>query len=426
MLRRRVWAIACALLLGVLLFAPTRASASGADWDDDDEFDAPPARASKVDASRAPLDADDASPPPSDKRASRDRAFKGKMRERYGDYPPVFEWKYELLFPLLIAGYLAFYVVGDRKNRAIVRAWEEAHARPDGVLMKNFAIVGAGPEAGAGPYKGSMFTREGPDEYRLYATGRRFVKAAVVTLKMRNRTDPFALFFRYLDSKNKTPTLPPADPHDTCVVECVMRDDAGISPGCGFAFGTTRGMAKLEKVADDVARLMSVAVVKHRDGSGPLAGTKKTSNAVVVKAESSELASDVVSDVVCELALGEAAASSTHGKHLLHAHCANEATTAEYNRLGLTGSWTIRFAFRVPKRVTADAMREAHGELLKLVPHLVDRVARVRLSGAQKELAEKRRARRREEDASKNRKENQARSVHWSPYDPVGVVNADP
>ena len=104
---------------------------------------------------------------------------------------------------------------------------------------------------------------------------------------MRNRTDPLALFFRYLDSKNKTPTLPPAEPHDTCVVECVMRDDAGISPGCGFAFGTTLGMAKLEKVADDVARLMSVAVVKHRDGSGPLAGTKKTSNAVVVKAESS-------------------------------------------------------------------------------------------------------------------------------------------
>ena len=246
-----VFTLGCILAVSItLLLLVGPATAGGADWDADDgdgEFDAPQQK--QFDEKLAAKGAADA--------ARTQAEIDAKSAERLNDMRksrgPLFEWKYEGVAIALLVVYVINYVVGNKTNKQIARDWETAFRTPDGVFAKNFSVMGAD---GAGPSKGSLLAREGPDEYKFYASGRRFCEGVMVTLKLKARNDLFSTVY---DTAYHT-----ADP-DLCIVECFMNDEC-VSQGSVFAIGDKARIATLESTADDVKRLTSVYSPKDAKG----------------------------------------------------------------------------------------------------------------------------------------------------------------
>lgn len=242
-----------AAAIGVLLLA-SLARAGGADWDVDNEADGSEFEAPQQKVFDAKAAAEDAA------RANAAKAADARRRQdRWMNAPPMFEWKYEGVALVFLAAYVVTWTLGNRANATLARDWEAAFCGPDGMFAKNFAALGAD---GAGPSRHSLLAREGPDEYKFYASGRRFVEGVMVTLRMRSRNDLFSVVY---DMMYHT-----ADP-DLCVVECFMKDEC-VGAGSVFAIGDKARIATLEGVADDVKRLTGVHAVKDAKGNKATAG----------------------------------------------------------------------------------------------------------------------------------------------------------
>jgi hypothetical protein len=404
------------LIVSVLLLVGS-VTAGGADWDDGEgEFEAPQQRqfdeklAAKETADAAAARAEDAK-----SRAER-------LNDLYKARGPMFEWKYEGVAIAILVLYVVNYLVGNSANKQMARDWESAFCKSDGVFAKNFSVMGAD---GAGPSKDSLLAREAADEYKFYASGRRFCEGVMVTLKLRSRNDLFSAAY---DMMYHT-----AEP-DLCVVECFMNDEC-VSQGSVFAIGDRARIATLEGSADDVKRLTAVYSPKDAKGKNAAASS------MVVKAESAELANDVVTEVACDAVLGEKAANTSAAEHLVHIHCTDESKGAAGG--GSSHKKVLRLTFKLPAPGGGPAAMEAAlGDLLPLAPHFIDVVVglyelnpvypllesawfrplrtlnviswflqfafkcnvyryiegRVHLSAAQKDKAEKARQRRKEED----------------------------
>ena len=230
-------ALVAALVATLLLVGSV--AAGGADWDDDDAVYDSPQEAKMRDA--AAKSAADAS-------AERARARMEARQRAYRDAPPMFEWRYEGVGIAVVLAFVINFLAGDAINRRMARDFERAFLsdRAAGVFHREFAEVGA-PGA-RGPSRGSILSREAPDEYTLYATGRRFVDAVTVTLRLKKRNDLYSAAYDLLRPGELDP--------DRVVVECAMREGV-VQPGTVFAVGDKAAVATLERNAGkrDVARL---------------------------------------------------------------------------------------------------------------------------------------------------------------------------
>ena len=230
-------ALVAALVATLLLVGSV--AAGGADWDDDDAVYDSPQEAKMRDA--AAKSAADAS-------AERARARMEARQRAYRDAPPMFEWRYEGVGIAVVLAFVINFLAGDATNRRMARDSERAFLsdRAAGVFHREFAEVGA-PGA-RGPSRGSILSREAPDEYTLYATGRRFVDAVTVTLRLKKRNDLYSAAYDLLRPGELDP--------DRVVVECAMREGV-VQPGTVFAVGDKAAVATLERNAGkrDVARL---------------------------------------------------------------------------------------------------------------------------------------------------------------------------
>lgn len=99
----------------------------------------------------------------------------------------------------------------------------------------------------------------------------------------------------------------------------------------------------------------------------------------------------------------------------MHIHCTDEGAGGAHRtaaRPRASHKKVLRLTFKMPPPGCGkDEMEAALGDLLTLVPHYIDVVGRVQLSGAQKERAEKARLKRKEEDFKKGLKENAAEAA---------------
>ena len=141
---------------------------------------------------------------------------------------PVLEWRYEGVGIAAVVAYVLNYIRGNAANRNIARAFEEAFlscdaSDGDGVTSATSvtSVTRASlshPTAAPCSEPSSRrlvswrrrtrrirrrarasrrpLSREAPDEYRCWATGRRFLTGALVTLRLRKRHDLFRLFVR--------------------------------------------------------------------------------------------------------------------------------------------------------------------------------------------------------------------------------------
>lgn len=365
-----------AALFGALLLVGSVA-AGGADWDDDDAvYDSPQEAKTRDAAAKRAADAS----------AERSRARMEARQRAYRNAPPMFEWRYEGVGIAVVLAYVINFLAGDATNRRVARDFERAFLsdRAAGVFHREFAEVGA-PGA-RGPSRGSLLSREAPHEYTLYATGRRFVDAVTVTLRLKRRNNLYSAAYDVLRPGELDP--------DRVVVECVMREGL-VQPGSVFAVGEKAAVATLERNAGkrDVARLCGSHA--PRDA----AGRRALAVGVTLKAESPELADDVVTETALAAALGEKAFAGPAGRYLETIHCTDEASGPS--------SRVLRFTFRHPGAdAGAEGVADALGGLFELVPHFIDVVGRVQLTAAQREKADKARKRREEEDFKRDLKSN--------------------
>ena len=370
-------ALVAALVATLLLVGSV--AAGGADWDDDGAVYDSPQEAKMRDA--AAKSAADAS-------AERARARMEARQRAYRDAPPMFEWLYEGVGIAVVLAFVINFLAGDATNRRMARDFERAFLsdRAAGVFHREFAEVGA-PGA-RGPSRGSLLSREAPHEYTLYATGRRFVDAVTVTLRLKKRNDLYSAAYDLLRPGELDP--------DRVVVECAMREGV-VQPGTVFAVGDKAAVATLERNAGkrDVARLCGSHA--PRDA----AGRRTLAVGVTLKAESPELADDILTETALAAALGESAFAGPAGRYLETIHCAEESGPSSDSRS------VLRFTFRHPGAdAGAEGVAEALGSLFELVPHFIDVVGRVRLTAAQREKANKARTRREEEDFKRDLKSN--------------------
>ena len=416
-----------ALLLALALFVPAAHAWGFGSADPPDEqaledrfaedFEAPIYRASQ-------LSMDTAADLETERKANAAKARLEQRRRANIDAPPVFEWRYEGVGIAVVVAYVLNYLRGNAANRNIARAFEEAflscdaseanetsHSDGRAVFRSEFAEVGklapSDPTHSATERArtSSRLSREAPDEYRCWATGRRFLTGALVTLNLRKRHDLFRVAYEFQN--------PAMAEKDELVVECFFRDGV-VGPGFGFALGDADAVRALEKSKlgkKDVARLCEKCV-----GPKDAAGRRRLSASLVLKAESAELGADVVSDEALETLFSErayAAKAESVGACFKTAHCAvgsapsstgvvaaafdavrgNDAA-AQNKPLASQDFGALRFTFELPDAAAGAAGYRARlGELVALVPRLVDVVARVRLSDAQREKAAKARKR---------------------------------
>jgi hypothetical protein len=376
------------------------------------------------------------------RKAASAKARLAQRRRANLNAPPVFEWRYEGVGILIVVAYALTYLKGNAANRKITRTFEKAFFSPSpssaqddetqnvsSVFLSEFSEVGKlaakdpGYSSPGSTGKKSLFSREAPDEYRCWCSGRRFLNGALVTLRLRKRHD---LFRRLYEFQN-----PAMAERDSVTVECFFRDGI-VERGFAFAIGGDQAsMTELETSSlgkKDIARLC-----EKQSGPKDVAGRRRVSSSVTIKAESPELASDIFTDDLLRDFFGEktySGKSSEAKKCLKSIHCAcgedggssltgivasafervNESVRAagepssekENASKSRNGGGVLRFAFELPSRriedLSEESLRAAMGDLFRLVPPLVDVVGRIRLSDAQKEKASKSRARVAEED----------------------------
>ena len=401
-----------------------------------EDFEAPIYKASQ-------LSMDTAADLEIERKADAVKARLAQRRRANVNAPPVFEWRYEGVGIAVVVAYVLNYIRGNAANRNIARAFEEAflscdaseanetsHSDGRAVFRTEFAEVGKlAPEdathsADARARVAARLSREAPDEYRCWATGRRFLTGALVTLRLRKRHDLFRILYEF--------RYPAAAEKDEAVVECFFRDGV-VRPGFCFALGEQNAMRALEKSklgSTDVARLCEKCV-----GPKDAAGRRRLSAELVLKAESAELGADVVFEEALETLFSErayAAKRESVGACFKTAHCLvfgeDDALSAPIVSKKSDGKETskdvgadeiggaLRFAFELPEphgssSPTAAAYRARLGELVSLIPRLVDVIARVRLSDAQKERAAKARKRVADEDFKKKLKTSAAENA---------------
>ena len=414
-----------------------------------EDFEAPIYKASQ-------LSMDTAADLEIERKANAVKARLAQRRRANVNAPPVFEWRYEGVGIAVVVAYVLNYIRGNAANRNIARAFEEAflscdasdgdgvtsatsvtsvtraslsHADGRAVFRTEFAEVGKlAPEdathsADARARVAARLSREAPDEYRCWATGRRFLTGALVTLRLRKRHDLFRILYEF--------RYPAAAEKDEVVVECFFRDGV-VRPGFCFALGEQNAMRALEKSklgSTDVARLCEKCV-----GPKDAAGRRRLSAELVLKAESAELGADVVFEEALETLFSErayAAKRESVGACFKTAHCLvfgeDDALSAPIVSKKSDGKETskdvgadeiggaLRFTFELPdagsSSPSAETYRARLGELVSLIPRLVDVIARVRLSDAQKERAAKARKRVADEDFKKKLKTSAAENA---------------
>jgi hypothetical protein len=97
----------------------------------------------------------------------------------------------ELFFAAFLLAYAAVAVRGRRANQRLALAHAEALLRAGGALDRNFAAAAAGGDAAAGAGDATLI-KEGPDTFKVYASGRRGCQGVLVALRLAPRHDLLA------------------------------------------------------------------------------------------------------------------------------------------------------------------------------------------------------------------------------------------
>ena len=297
---------------------------------------------------------------------------------------------YEYLGLAMLAIYVVNFAWGSVRNAGVANKASEV-LKP--LLEEQFEAVGSAaanraaaaltPSNAALPPVSAAdaepLERDSPACYKLYASGRRHVESALLTLDLQPRQDLWGLMLSLLDL---------ATSRDTLTIELPFDDDS-LAP---LVFAVLRKkfakkLMKAENMADLEGIPTSNSAASAAASSSGGAGKKLSSDKYTVLSElGPEIESELLSDRVVKL-LSKPAVESL----FLSLHVSDQASTA----FSLSRK-VLRARFMLPSSFDSSAAEEdspaaAFQALLRLVFQLVDRLAELKLSPALKVRSEARR-----------------------------------
>ncbi|CAI5526359.1 unnamed protein product [Closterium sp. Naga37s-1] len=175
------------------------------------------------------------------------------------------------------------YFVGKWQNEKIALSFANQFATEGNLLAKNFALIGTGDTSEP------ILVKEGQATFKLYASGRRFCEAMLVTLNLRSRHDLATLAWDALLSSKK----------DQVDVDVYMNEE-DMAPFVLAIVPRKSAKAFIKENADlkEFASMLDAEVVlKGGGGSGK---NKWAADELAIIGDSREAAYELLSDVIID------------------------------------------------------------------------------------------------------------------------------
>ncbi|KAG0594686.1 hypothetical protein M758_UG099700 [Ceratodon purpureus] len=245
--------------------------------------------------------------------------------------------------------YGAVFWVGRKENEKIALAWATEFAGTDGILEKNFSMIGFGDEPDA-----PSLVKEGMNNFKFYASGRRYCESLLATLVLKNRQDLLSQML-YLVFPGR----------DEITIHVNMNEDA-MEP---VAFALTH-KKKAKDMQRDLKDLQQFATVLS-----PPTSRKWVSEDLSVISESRELAVDLLPEVLLDQVFGEKAFAA-FAPYFISLHFSDQFPESKHKKV-------LQFTFVIPPLGNLSEMKR----LIQLVPYFIDMVGRYKMSPAAKTKA---------------------------------------
>ncbi|CAI5458703.1 unnamed protein product [Closterium sp. Yama58-4] len=256
------------------------------------------------------------------------------------------------------------YFVGKWQNEKIALSFANQFATEGNLLAKNFALIGTGDTSEP------ILVKEGQATFKLYASGRRFCEAMLVTLNLRSRHDLATLAWDALLSSKK----------DQVDVDVYMNDE-DMAPFVLAIVPRKSAKAFIKENADlkEFASMLDAEVVlKGGGGSGK---NKWAADELAIIGDSREAAYELLSDVIIDQLFGEKSYPKIAPLFRALHFTDQQPTGAGAHRK------VLRFSFLLPQGGAAELAK-----LMASVPFFIDAVGKFRLSAQAKSKAEAARA----------------------------------
>ncbi|MEW5299310.1 MAG: hypothetical protein WDW38_003397 [Sanguina aurantia] len=256
--------------------------------------------------------------------------------------------RFEILAAVGLIVYLLNMLWGRRENISIAQEWTAAFGQTGGILDRNFAVVAAGSLAVHG------LVKESQNQFKLYASGRRFCQGMMCTLNLQARQDLATQLVSLVDPKE-----------DTLQVEVYMNESA--MPMSVLAVAVPKAMRALVAAQTDVSSYSKALNVAE----STLGGWPK--ERALVRAEHSTLFYELMSDPrilsVFAAPPAKAGGPATQLKYFRSMHFTSDNGEGSHKHV-------LRFTFAIPPKGSVSEM----SQLMALVPLCIDAVASYKMS----------------------------------------------
>lgn len=260
------------------------------------------------------------------------------------------------LSPYLEAVGIVFFLMygvvfwfGRKENEKIALAWATKFAGSDSILEKNFSLIGFGDEPDA-----PSLVKEGMNNFKFYASGRRYCESLLATLMLKNRQDLLSQLL-YLIMPGK----------DEITIQVNMNDDA-MEP---VVLALTQ-KKKAKDIQRDLKDLQQVATVLT-----PPSSRRWVSEDLAVISESRELAVDLLPEVLLDQVFGDKAFAA-FAPYFVSLHFSDQFPESKHKKV-------LLFTFQIPPLDKLSEMKR----LIALVPYFIDMMGRYKMGPAAKAKA---------------------------------------
>lgn len=143
-------------------------------------------------------------------------------------------WLLEGLAVAFLLTFLVNMLIGRRRNERLALAWTAELVAPDGVLDRNFALLGPGDTAA-----GEVLLKDSMHCFKLWASGRRFCQGMLATLQLVRRQDMLAYTVMALQGQKD-------------VLELEVRMNEGALPPLVLAIGQPSVVRNMALDSEDI------------------------------------------------------------------------------------------------------------------------------------------------------------------------------
>eukprot|EP01026_Neomeris_dumetosa_P046009 TRINITY_DN3910_c0_g1_i2.p2 TRINITY_DN3910_c0_g1~~TRINITY_DN3910_c0_g1_i2.p2 ORF type:complete len:437 (-),score=77.46 TRINITY_DN3910_c0_g1_i2:357-1667(-) len=311
-------------------------------WDED-EFEGFPQQSSKMSSNKVEKE----------KPAKRERAPKQPL------FSPIQQehWYFEILAVIGLILYMLNIWRGTRENESIALAWATCFCAEDGLMARNFSLLGPGDSA----TNGEILMRESKNIYKFYASGRRYCKGLLATLDLQPRQDIVSLLLALVWPKD-----------DRVEIEVNMNESC--MPPMVIAVGTSKAIKQLMTDKEDVANFTR----KFNPPKDQLAGWP--GDRLVVLTDSTQVFCDIMNDHIMNQVFGSRAFEEV-GKYFRYLYFSTESTEGKPKRM-------LNFSFRLPPKNKMENI----SRLMNCIMIFIDSVGSYNMPPELRKKAEKRRA----------------------------------